>query len=137
MKRKLTILTLIAFLAIGGVVCYLAFPPGLPIYLTLPGKPSRVERRFCADWHPKGSGEWWLIVERGGDLDRELRKATAIQFEIDNGSGLADVKLAEEEPYRLEQNSIAHALLPGCSRLLVSRSDPSKLIAIHLERRRD
>jgi hypothetical protein len=136
MNRRQIMIALLAFVAISGAVWYLVFPLGYPIYLMLPGEQSSVERRVCGAWYPEGSGQWWLIVERGGVLDKELRNATGIKFEIDNGSGLSEVELAKEEPYRPDSSSVAHAIYPGCSRFLVSRSAPAKLTAIHLERRR-
>jgi hypothetical protein len=135
MKRKLFI-TALGLLALTlALVWYLAFPVGLPIYLTLPGQTSTVERSICVSWYPPGSGRWWIITERDGRLYRELHSATAMKFEIDVGSGLSDVQLGREQPYQPDPTNVVHALRSDCSRLLVPRSEPSRLVAIELERR--
>jgi hypothetical protein len=133
MKRKLLAGALGLLAVISGAVWYLFFPLGLPIYLVLPGQEAPVERRICAAWYPPGSGEWWLVAERGGPLLTELRTATWMRFEIDVGSGLSDVKLGREEPYQSDPST--QALYAECSCLLVPKSKPSRLVAIHLERR--
>ena len=129
----------VAALGLPGVtlalVWYLVFPLGQPIYLTLPGQPSTVEKSVCVSWYPPGSGKWWIIAERGGRLYQELQNATAMKFEIDVGSGLSDVKLGRERPYQADPSNVVHALRSECSRFLVPRSEPSRLVAIELERR--
>ena len=135
MKRRPLVAALGLSAMILGAVWYLAIPLGLPIYITLPGRQSTVERSVCATWYPPGSGEWWIIAERGGPLYQELRNATAMKFEIDVGSGLSDVKLGREEPYQPDPSNVTRALYSGCSRLLVPRSEPSRLVAIQLGRR--
>jgi hypothetical protein len=135
MKRNL-LLTAIGLLVVSlALVWYLTFPVGLPIYLTLPGQTSTVERSICVSWYPPGSGMWWIIAERDGPLYRELHSATAMKFEIDVGSGLSDVQLGREQPYQPEPSNVVQALRFECSRLLVPRAEPSRLVAIELGRR--
>jgi hypothetical protein len=124
-----------------GVLAWLTTPADLPLYL-LPVESAGHEgsqRRVCADWLPiertsEGwSLEWWIVLPKGSSLYSEIRSAKQLEFEIDPGSGLANVCVAEEKDSE-QAPDIINAVLARCRPKLTlgGRVAPESRVALHL-----
>ena len=139
-RRILSIIAVSAIVTAGIARCALA-PVGRSIYLVPAGQPGHEEseRYACAEWRPNGHEasrfrDWWLVVPKGSSLHSEIRAAKRVEFEVDPGSGLADMCLGNELEFQ-SGPSVVKGVLEECYRrdgFLARRPRPEEQVALQM-----
>jgi hypothetical protein len=142
MRRQVFAIVAVFAIAAAGVVWRATAPSGRSIYLVPAGQPGHEEseRHACAEWRPNGRGlsrfrDWWLVVPKGGSLHSEIRAAKRMEFEVDPGSGLADMCLGDEVDFQ-SGPGIVKEVLEACHRrdgFLARRARPEEQVALQMD----